>query len=338
MSCVAPACSDARPDAATVNGTAIQRRAFEDELRLYADNTTWTSQQQTPVQGSGQGTVTMDFTDSLLRRKIALELIRQENQRRGVTITPDVQQQAEQLAPQFTLSLQDPVLTTAWNAFPESFRKQSVEETAQYLALSTALGGGTLDDAALQKIYDENPARFSQACIRHILVATEQEAKDLKAQLDNGADFSQLATAHSTDGSATDGGRLYTEGQACPVAATTYDGDFVDGAFSVPVGTVQRARAHAVRLAPRPGRQDHPCAVRPVQGRGPAVRLPALEQRAVQGPDGRGEGQDHGQPALRHVGPRRGPDRATWVGDEHDGDDGDHGVHRDHRDDGRRLS
>jgi peptidyl-prolyl cis-trans isomerase C len=39
-------------------------------------------------------------------------------------------------------------------------------------------------------------------------VATEEQAKDLKAQLDGGADFAELAKANSTDGSAAGGGDL----------------------------------------------------------------------------------------------------------------------------------
>jgi len=42
----------------------------------------------------------------------------------------------------------------------------------------------------------------------HIIVQTEQEAIDLKAQLDGGADFAELARAHSFDGAAASGGNL----------------------------------------------------------------------------------------------------------------------------------
>lgn len=42
----------------------------------------------------------------------------------------------------------------------------------------------------------------------HIIVATEEEAAALKAQLDEGADFAELARANSTDGAAANGGSL----------------------------------------------------------------------------------------------------------------------------------
>lgn len=67
-------------------------------------------------------------------------------------------------------------------------------------------------DEALQAAYD---ARFKDAAPQkeyhaaHILVETEEKAKELKAQLDGGADFAELAKANSTDtGSGAQGGDL----------------------------------------------------------------------------------------------------------------------------------
>ena len=67
-------------------------------------------------------------------------------------------------------------------------------------------------DAALQKAYDD---RFKDAKPQteynaaHILVATQEEADALKAELVGGADFSELAKTKSTDtGSGANGGDL----------------------------------------------------------------------------------------------------------------------------------
>lgn len=71
---------------------------------------------------------------------------------------------------------------------------------------------GAVTDAALQAAYD---ARFKDAAPQqeynaaHILVETEEKALDLKAQIDGGADFAELAKAHSIDtGSGANGGDL----------------------------------------------------------------------------------------------------------------------------------
>lgn len=77
------------------------------------------------------------------------------------------------------------------------------------------------DDATLQKYYDEHTSDFDtrQFHARHILVATEAEAKAIKAQLDKGADFAALAKEKSTDTATKDqGGDLgtFTHGQMDP--------------------------------------------------------------------------------------------------------------------------
>ncbi len=71
---------------------------------------------------------------------------------------------------------------------------------------------GAVTDAALQAAYDAkykaaDPGKEYNAA--HILVETEEKANELKAQLDGGADFAELAKANSTDtGSGANGGDL----------------------------------------------------------------------------------------------------------------------------------
>jgi len=74
-----------------------------------------------------------------------------------------------------------------------------------------ALVGAAVTDAALQAAYDEryaNAAPQTEYNAAHILVETEDKARDLKAQIDGGADFAELARQHSTDGAAASGGDL----------------------------------------------------------------------------------------------------------------------------------
>jgi peptidyl-prolyl cis-trans isomerase C len=78
-------------------------------------------------------------------------------------------------------------------------------------ALAAAVQGAVTDES-LQAAYD---ARFKDAVpateynAAHILVATEEEARAVKAELDAGGDFATLAAAKSSDtGSAVNGGDL----------------------------------------------------------------------------------------------------------------------------------
>lgn len=64
------------------------------------------------------------------------------------------------------------------------------------------------DDAALKAYFEENKTKFDKREVhaRHILVATEEEAKAIKAELDKGADFTKLAKEKSTEPAAKESG------------------------------------------------------------------------------------------------------------------------------------
>ena len=68
-----------------------------------------------------------------------------------------------------------------------------------------------VDDAKVQAAYDKQVAEFAPApefSAAHILVDSEEKAKALKAEIDGGADFAEVAKANSSDGSAASGGDL----------------------------------------------------------------------------------------------------------------------------------
>jgi peptidyl-prolyl cis-trans isomerase C len=69
---------------------------------------------------------------------------------------------------------------------------------------------------------------------RHILVKTEDEAKEIIKELDAGKDFVELAKEKSTDPNKADGGDLgyFTRGRMVK--------EFEDAAFSMPVGTYSK--------------------------------------------------------------------------------------------------
>lgn len=74
---------------------------------------------------------------------------------------------------------------------------------------------------------------MAQASARHILVSTEDECTKLKADIEAGADFAQVAKDHSSCPSSRDGGNLGTFGPGQMVK------EFDEVVFSAPVNVVQ---------------------------------------------------------------------------------------------------
>jgi peptidyl-prolyl cis-trans isomerase C len=70
---------------------------------------------------------------------------------------------------------------------------------------------GAASDAAMKKIYDESVAQnkpVEEVHARHILVETEDKAKEVLAKLKAGGDFAALAKTESKDPGSADGGDL----------------------------------------------------------------------------------------------------------------------------------
>jgi peptidyl-prolyl cis-trans isomerase C len=82
-------------------------------------------------------------------------------------------------------------------------------------------GKAATTDEAMKKVYEDASKQIvgeQEVHARHILVETEDEAKAVKAELDKGADFAELAKKKSKDPGASDGGDLgfFTKDQMVP--------------------------------------------------------------------------------------------------------------------------
>jgi peptidyl-prolyl cis-trans isomerase C len=116
--------------------------------------------------------------------------------------------------------------------------KQRIE-FERHKALMEALlqdaGKAAMTDDAMHKVYDEaikQTPNEEEVRARHILVATEGEAKDIEAQLKNGADFAAVAKEKSKDPGAAEGGELgwFTKDQMVP--------EFAEAAFKLDKGQI----------------------------------------------------------------------------------------------------
>lgn len=96
-------------------------------------------------------------------------------------------------------------------------------------------------DAAMKKVYDDSVAQnkpVEEVRARHILLETEDEAKEILAKLKAGGDFAALAKTESKDPGSADGGDLgyFTEGEMVPeFAAAAFKAE--KGALVGPVKT-----------------------------------------------------------------------------------------------------
>lgn len=97
-------------------------------------------------------------------------------------------------------------------------------------------------EAELRALYEKNLPRLMapEYKVRHILVDAEDEAKDLIAQLNQGADFAELAREHSTDAATADEG-----GDLGWSSADGWVKPFADAVASATVGVPVPAPVHS---------------------------------------------------------------------------------------------
>lgn len=155
----------------------------------------------------GQGNFdTPEGKEELLDILIAREVLTQEGKRLGLDKKKEVKERIDEMAKEVIIS-----------------------ETVNQIATEK------LTDAEMKKYYNENKADFKEIRASHILVKTEEEAKEIKKKLDQGGDFAALAKEKSTDpGSAPRGGDLGFFTKDRMVKA------FSDAAFSLKVNEVSK--------------------------------------------------------------------------------------------------
>jgi peptidyl-prolyl cis-trans isomerase C len=105
----------------------------------------------------------------------------------------------------------------------EEFKKRLAFTRNRLLmdSLLASEGKAATSDDAMKKVYEEASKQITgeqEVHARHILVESEDEAKAIKAELEKGADFAELAKKKSKDPGASDGGDLgfFTKEQMVP--------------------------------------------------------------------------------------------------------------------------
>lgn len=142
-----------------------------------------------------------------------------------------------------------------------TWSKELQDLTINFSSIDAALSRvESKSDTELKAMYESNPVSTGQLCMRHILVKSEKEAQEALSQLNDGADFAELAKKVSIDEAANnDGGALLSQtGGACSALTdlqSSFDPDFLLGAMDakagVPTGPVQSSFGyHVILLRP----------------------------------------------------------------------------------------
>ena len=195
-----------RPEqyAATVNGVGIPSAEIDKQVDQVKE------QQPNIFDGPDGDKQEAQMRKSALDSLITAELIRQEAEKKNITVPKsEVTRRIQQIKKifktdeEFQKALKDQNLT-------ESELEVKVEEQAvAEKMLKQVTGKVKPSDKELKDYYEKNKAQMvepEKKQWRRIVVKTEKEAKDLREQLDNGADFADLAKANSEDTATKDKG------------------------------------------------------------------------------------------------------------------------------------
>ena len=199
------ACSAVGPrPAATVQGTEISDDALRGEVDNIRSNDKYRSVLEqaygSQLEGVGKGTLDSAFVAQVLSLRIYYTLLEQELDRQSQPVGPrDLATAAPAVEQQFS-TLGDDVL----KSFAPEYRQQLTKDQA----LITVAGQVQQERlGSAREYYDSHHDEFEQACVSHILLDLKNQSKaeakakaeDLKAELDDGADFAKLARSSSDD-------------------------------------------------------------------------------------------------------------------------------------------
>lgn len=174
---------------ATVNGAEISQAALDANYNYYAKLYTEYGYDMS------QDELKKELRNSVIDSLIYSELFNQEAKKRGIEVSDE----------EMEATMQD-VLDNYYGGEQAALEEElgmSVDTYKQYFMKESLL------EQKLTMDMVNNPEVVDVIKARHILVETADEANDIIEQLDNGADFAELASKYSTDtASAIDGGDL----------------------------------------------------------------------------------------------------------------------------------
>ncbi|MDW7672699.1 MAG: peptidylprolyl isomerase [Bacillota bacterium] len=222
---------------AVVNGSPIPTETYENTLALMKMNYEMEMgagffEEEDNVEGM---TLLDTIKEQVLERLIFAEIILQDAAANNIELNEDEFTETMALFMGFIEDDEELMTFMAQNNISdEYFRSEMRKELIMMEFQEHFLENAAVSEEDARAYYDANPDLFAfdQVAASHILVDSEEQAVELKTQLDGGADFAELAMAYSSCPSSSQGGDLGYFGRGQMVSA------FEKAAFSMEVGDI----------------------------------------------------------------------------------------------------
>jgi peptidyl-prolyl cis-trans isomerase C len=228
-----PVVSD--PVVMRVNGEEMLLSEFNERFAFYANNlASQQGMQMTPEMAPMFDSLKPQYLEQLATEKV----LQQEGTKRGLSVEETViDEQIAQIKTNFGSDEEYMTALSAAGLSSEDLLRQLIAESELSRRTVEAIRTSIqLKPYQLQLYYDQHKAEYgsgAEACAKHILVETEEDAKTVQADLASGTSFEEEAATKSIDpGSAAQGGDLgcFPQGAMIPV--------FEEAAFNAPLNEV----------------------------------------------------------------------------------------------------
>lgn len=183
--------------AATVNGVAIPQTDVDEQIAEL--------KKQQPARYDGEQGQEQEKNDRelILEQLIAAELIRQEAAKRGIKVSDkEVNDKLDQVKKIFNDDKKFEEALRQKGMTVEKYKEKIKDSLISEKVVSILIKGITVSDAEVKEYFDKNASEYTdpeQLRVRHILVKSEDKAKQALDQIKAGDDFSEKAKAVSED-------------------------------------------------------------------------------------------------------------------------------------------
>lgn len=228
---LAPVGCKSKPVAATVNGEKVYIEDINKQLANLE------KQHAGAFQGTEGAKMKKDFTKRILDNLIVQELILQEAKKKKLTASDaEVDKKMAQVKQMFKTDAEYKKALKDQGMSEKDLTKNLTNQIMMEKMSNLITGDPKASEAEIKKQYEANKAQYQepeQVKAAHILVDSEETAKDIKNQVDKGGDFAELAKKYSKDTATKDKG-----GELGQFKKGTMVKEFEEAAFGMKAGKV----------------------------------------------------------------------------------------------------